>query len=277
MQFAAMRNIGFSVLLAPLVALSSACGPALAAQSAWSQADQSRLRLVAAPMPEGGMAAAVEIQLEEGWHTYWRTPGDVGIPPQLDFSASQNLASVEVLYPAPERYEDGRSVSAVYFDGVVLPLKLQPEDAKRPITLRLSAFYGVCEEVCIPAEGDAELVIAPEPEEDVRSRILIATALDRLPVESPSGGLAIGAVRLEGETAHIDVTAQGARQPPSLFAEGPEEWFLSLPEHLGSEGATHRYRLSLAGRPQGATLSGARLGLTAVSGGTAVESEVRLP
>ncbi|WP_224406338.1 protein-disulfide reductase DsbD domain-containing protein [Afifella sp. IM 167] len=250
---------------------------AAAETSAWSQGDESRLRLIAAPLKDGTLGAAIEIELTGGWHTYWRTPGDAGIPPQFDFSASENLASVQVLYPAPERYDDGTSVSNVYHDGVVLPLNLSPTDATKPMTLRLSAFYGVCREVCIPAEGSAELTVPEEPQADARARIAIAAALARVPRPSPGEDLAIGPVKLSGETAEFTVTAEGAGRAPVVFAEGPESWFLPQPEMVSGEDGTFLYRLPLEGRPKGASLSGAALTLTAVLGGHAVELHSDLP
>jgi len=277
-QSSAMTSHAFRIAAAVLsAAFLLVPAGAFAATSAWSQADESRLRLIAAPLADGTLGAAVEIELTGGWHTYWRTPGDAGIPPQFDFSGSENLASVKVLYPAPERYDDGTSISNVYQDGAVLPLVLSPADPAKPMTLRLAAFYGVCSEVCIPVDGTAELTVPAEPEPDARARIAIASALGRVPQESPAEGLAIGSISLQGETAEFSVTAEGARNAPTVFAEGPEGWFLPPPEVVSQEEGSFRYRLPLQGRPQGEAISGTSLTLTAVLGGQAVERQITLP
>ena len=76
---------------------------ALAARSDWAAADQAQLRLLLSHAAAGPIEGGIEISLEPGWYTYWRTPGDAGVPPVFDFGGSRNVASVEVLYPAPER------------------------------------------------------------------------------------------------------------------------------------------------------------------------------
>ena len=98
--------------------------------------------------------AGVEIKLKEGWHTYWRYPGDSGVPPVLDFSKSQNVKAVTVLYPAPSRFPDGAGGNSIGYTGVlILPLHVVPQDAGKPVTLDLKLDYAVCEKLCVPAEA----------------------------------------------------------------------------------------------------------------------------
>src|SRR5262249_29648678 len=94
-----------------------------------------------------------------GWKTYWRYPGDSGVPPRFDFAGSQNVKSVEVVWPAPRRFSDESGITIGYKDGVVFPLRIVPQDAAKPVLLRLKADYAVCEKICIPAEGRAELLL----------------------------------------------------------------------------------------------------------------------
>ena len=104
--------------------------------------------------------AGVEIKLKEGWKTYWRYPGDSGVPPVLDFSKSENVKAVTVLYPAPMRFPDGAGGNSIgYKDGVVLPLHVVPKDAGKPVTLDLKLDYAVCEKLCVPAEAKLELML----------------------------------------------------------------------------------------------------------------------
>src|SRR5918998_4531854 len=139
---------------------------ALAARSAWSPAAQSQLRLLLAAPEAGRIDGGIEILLDPGWYTYWRNPGEAGVPPVFDFSGSENVAAVEVLYPAPERFDDGASVSLVYKDEVVFPVEITPLDPSRPITLRVDASFGVCREVCIPTQTSSEVEAAPIPAPD---------------------------------------------------------------------------------------------------------------
>src|SRR5882672_10363619 len=84
---------------------------AFAARSEWSAADQSKMRLLLTPAKDGAIEGGIELVLESGWYTYWRNPGEAGVPPVFDFSGSENVAHVEVLYPTPMRKEDGGTVS----------------------------------------------------------------------------------------------------------------------------------------------------------------------
>ena len=104
--------------------------------------------------------AGVEIKLKEGWKTYWRYPGDSGVPPVLDFSKSQNVKAVTVLYPAPTRFPDGAGGNSIGYKGdVILPLHVVPQDAGKPVTLNLKLDYAVCEKLCVPAEAKLELLL----------------------------------------------------------------------------------------------------------------------
>ena len=151
--------------LLPILAAASLLGaasPAIAADvSPWDDDLQSAARLIAARAhnESGGRVfrAGVEIKLKEGWKTYWRYPGDSGVPPVLDFSKSQNVKAVTVLYPAPMRFPDGAGGNSIGYKGdVVLPLHVVPEDVGKPVTLNLKLDYAVCEKLCVPVEAKLE-------------------------------------------------------------------------------------------------------------------------
>src|SRR5690349_4532496 len=90
--------------------------------SVWSEAKGAAIRLIPGPVVGDGHKAGLEIHLEPGWKTYWRNPGDSGVPPSFDWSKSTNLADVTVSWPAPERLEDEGGTSIGYKHDVVLPL-----------------------------------------------------------------------------------------------------------------------------------------------------------
>jgi DsbC/DsbD-like thiol-disulfide interchange protein len=104
--------------------------------------------------------AGFGVKLQSGWKTYWRVPGDGGIAPQITL-AGENLKSFEVLYPLPRRFEGEDGMTIGYKDDVVFPVRIEPIDALKPLSLRLNSFIGVCEVVCIPAQHSAELGFDP--------------------------------------------------------------------------------------------------------------------
>lgn len=114
----------------------------------------------------GTRMAAVSLVLAPGWKTYWRAPGDAGIPPVFDWSGSQNLASVTIHWPRPEVFEVNGLHSIGYHDRVVLPIEVAPRDPEKPVRLQGSLTLGICRDICVPAEvalsGDLAGAGAPD-------------------------------------------------------------------------------------------------------------------
>lgn len=112
--------------------------------------DVARADLDAGWRQDGVHVAGLNIRLAPGWKTYWRAPGDAGIPPQFNWSGSTNVASVKVQYPVPEVMDQNGIRSIGYHDGVMFPLWIETHDPNAPIQLRGEIEIGVCEEICIP-------------------------------------------------------------------------------------------------------------------------------
>src|ERR1700760_2098394 len=119
--------------------------------SAWDGDARSAVRLIAGDTksaPGAPLRAGMEIRLAPGWKTYWRYPGDSGVPPRFDFGGSSNVQQVTVLWPIPHGFSDGSGQSIGYKGGVVLPLQVQPKDPTKPVTVRLKGDYAICEKLC---------------------------------------------------------------------------------------------------------------------------------
>ena len=100
---------------------------------------------------DGTHMAAVKITLAPGWKTYWRTPGDAGIPPQFDWSGSGNLrGNVGIIWPTPEVQKQNGMRTIGYSDQVVLPITLAPRRNGKPVKLRATVDIGVCKDICVP-------------------------------------------------------------------------------------------------------------------------------
>lgn len=248
---------------------------ALAARSDWTAADESQLRLLLTPGEDGRIDGGIEILLEPGWYTYWRNPGEAGVPPVFDFSGSENVAHVEVLYPAPIRFDDGASVSLIYRDEVVFPLAVTPLKSDLPITLRLEATFGVCSAICIPTRASSAITLSPGSDSDPLSAARLRTFEERVPKGPVPGRFDIESVSAAGDALTIDV-----RMPDSsyfdLFADPPDGWYIGQPAFVERVDGISRYRLSLAGRPHDAQLQGQRFRFVAVAGGEAIEEGVEI-
>src|SRR5215467_12177452 len=147
--------LGFA---ATLLAVSLSPGARAEDASPWQRDGHSAVRLLAGSRSGAVLLGGIAIQLQQGWHTYWRNPGDSGVPPRFDFSKSDNVEAVTVLWPAPKKFDDGAGgVSLGYHDQIVLPLRIVAKSVDKPVTLRAAVEYAVCEKLCIPVDANAEL------------------------------------------------------------------------------------------------------------------------
>lgn len=248
----------------------------------WDGDHRSGVRLIAGAPKAGApyRRAGVEIRLLRGWHTYWRYPGDAGVPPQFSFAGSRNVKHVEVLWPAPERMVDAGGTSIGYSTGVIFPLRIIPQDAGKPVALRLRLQYAICEKLCVPAEGRGELTLARgRASQDAA----LTAAEGRVPKRlglGEGGGLAIRSVRRERgadnkQRAVVDVAGPAG---VDLFVEGPDQrWALPVPTPVeGAAPGLRRFVFELDGAPSGESYQGAMLTLTAVTPGRSVEVSTRL-
>jgi DsbC/DsbD-like thiol-disulfide interchange protein len=273
----AQRTNILAAILGGLLASAPVFNAFAADASAWDGDTRSAIRLVAGSRPaDGSLRAGIELRLADGWKTYWRYPGDSGVPPVFDFSKSENVKSYSVLWPAPHRftYEGGASIG--YKGDVMFPLHVVPNDPSRPATLRLSLDYAVCLNICIPARGRAELVLASGPSSH-DSSLAAAEAFTPKPARvGDRAPLGIAAVRREEGNSHSRVIVEviaPASSPLDLFAEGPTaDWALPLPEPVaGAPPGLRWFAFDLDGAPPGVDDTGAPLRFTVVSGENAVE------
>jgi DsbC/DsbD-like thiol-disulfide interchange protein len=275
-----LRNARSAALFA-LAALTSFSSMEARAEDAspWQKGTHAALRLLAGSRSGPVLLGGVAVQLDPGWKTYWRTSGDSGVPPRFDFSKSDNVEAVTVLWPAPTKFDDGAGgFSLGYHDQVVLPLRIVPKVNDKPVTLRANINYAVCEKICIPVEASTELTFASVA--STEDSVLFA-ALDTVPKPASVGDpnpLTIRDVKREGKsTVLIDVLSPDARTV-NLFVEGPTpDWALPVPklvEH-GPPGIK-RFSFELDGVPPGVNPEGAALKLTLVGGDRSYEFNINL-
>jgi DsbC/DsbD-like thiol-disulfide interchange protein len=270
-----------SAALFALAALSSFSPIAARAQDAspWQKGMHAAVRLLAGSRSGPVLLGGIAVQLDPGWKTYWRTSGDSGVPPRFDFSKSENIEAVTVLWPAPTKFDDGAGgFSLGYHDQVVLPLRIVPKSNDKPVTLRASINYAVCEKICIPVEASTELTFASVA--STEDSVLFA-ALDAVPKPASVGDpnpLTIRDVKREGKSeVLVDVISPDAKAL-SLFVEGPTpDWALPVPKLLehGPPGVK-RFAFELDGVPPGTNPEGAALKLTLVGGDRSYEFNINL-
>ena len=176
---------------------------------------------------DGSMVGALRISMAGGWKTYWRTPGDGGIPPRMDWSQSRNLKGMSAVWPAPEVFVDNGMTSFGFVDELMLPLIVTPRKDGREVELNGFLQIGVCKEVCIPYSLDVSGSLDPSQTKIVAP---IAAAMAEQPYSAkeaqvrkvscriaPSDdGLAVSAV--------IDMPSTGGREFAIIETTNPELW-----------------------------------------------------
>ena len=209
---AATCSLGFLLI----AVLFTTAGMAAELASPWVEGFNNKARLISGKANGGPMGnvtltyAGIEISMAPGFKTYWRNPGEAGgIPPEFDFSGSENLKSANVLYPAPHRTKDRAGENIAYKDHVILPFSVVPEDETRPVMLKLKAVYGVCKDICIPAEAELSVSIPPDADESAALR----EALAKVPVRTRDPML-----QLPGGTVHDPMAAIDPNKDPALQA-----------------------------------------------------------
>ena len=229
-------------------------------------------RLIGGETAKGSWRAGLDITLGEGWKTYWRLPGDAGVPPEFDWLRSRNVKSVTVLWPAPKRFMDQGGETIGYKDRVVFPLDVSAIEAEQPIELALDAFLGVCEVVCIPVKLDLALVQSQPTPADAS---LIAAFAARVPqkVDAQSRFRVTGTALVETQGKFdlaLRLAGQGFDKDLDIFVEGSDFVYFRAPAPAG-EGLFH---LRIDGLEDPEKLKGRNLTLTMTADDIRLEQDV---
>lgn len=233
--------------------------PAFAANSRYEA------RLISGGADGNLWRAGIAIVMEKGWKTYWRVPGDSGIPPQFDWTGSEKVAGIEVLYPVPKRYNDASGESLSYKDEVVFPLNVTTSAS--PAKLSLGMFFGVCDVVCIPAQAKIELVqpMASGAPGDVT---LLERWSARVPKKVSNDG-PVKSARFDKAAGKLVLTIDGAFD--DVFVESGTSAFFRKPEISGGVA-----RIAISGLADLSKLDGQTLTVTLAQAESGLEQQVRL-
>jgi DsbC/DsbD-like thiol-disulfide interchange protein len=242
------------VLATPVVAQTND------AASDWSQASHSAVRLVAGGRnSDGAYRIGVEIRMKEGFKTYWRTPGDSGIPPVFDWTASENLGSVSVRWPAPKRYVDAGVTTIGYKDRVVFPVLVRAADIGKPISTILKLDYAVCERICVPAKAEVVLKL-PAATETTHAgdldvfRALVPRTKEPGKLDEKLGLISATFVPEKGQKAiEVVVAVPPGAVLDEAFLEGPDGWLFGTPTILQSDIERVTLRVPIDDRPKNVT------------------------
>lgn len=237
-------------LLATALA-STLARPALAAEEGW------QARILQGGFDGKVYLAGLHIMLMPGWKTYWRVPGEAGIPPQIKVSG-ENVEGFEVLAPLPTRITDGSGEAIGYHDEVVFMLRMAPKLIDQSLSAKVSAFFGVCEQICKPAKFEGSLTMQPGITE---SAPVLSAWQKKFPVAQDF---------MTQATADNGTLAISLRQAvDDIFIEGPDELYFRAPT-FGDGKAT----IKIDGLQSGQSLQGVSLRCTAAMQGKGLEQVI---
>lgn len=213
------------LILSALMALSLPVAPVAHGQSS----GQQPVTLEVLPgwrNANGTHVAALKITLAPGWKTYWRAPGDAGIPPMIDWSGSANLRAMLPAWPTPMVFSQNGMKSVGYKDELILPIVLTPQQSGQPITLRGELQIGICKDICVPAALNFDQALPLGTPKDAA----ISSALNRQPLSAQKAG--VGRVTCEvalaedglALTAHITMPPAGRHEYAVVETADPEVW-----------------------------------------------------
>lgn len=258
-----------SAVAATIVGGAAAAKPA----SDWVSTEFADVRLIAAVSGTEGrdtIPLGLEFRLAEGWKVYWRSPGDAGYPPEIDWSGSDNLAVADTQYPVPVRFSLFGLETFGYDDQVVYPITARLAEAGGALKIDAKVNALACSEICVPLDAALSLSLPSSSAEPTAYAQLLSRWTARVPRDLPGLGLNVAAARAEGDPASPTLVLTVASDAPlealDVFPEGPDGLSFGKPEVTLSDSATAAtVRVPVGARGE-VLLEGADLRLTVVDG-----------
>ncbi len=255
------------------LALAALPNAASAAATDWIDQDGARIRLVAAePAPDAAeIRAALVVELKPGWKTYWRDPGDAGVPPQFTLTGGTNVSAARLDFPAPDRFTEGESHSTGYKHPVAFPITLSLQTAGKPSAVKAGAFLGICEEICVPVQVEFSLDV-PVAVGSTADQALVQAAFDALP-KPGNASFGLTGLSYQPKALDIEIAAPPSAQPPELFVAAAGFQF-GAPKFTAALKDKSRYSVPILFAPKTVKIEDTPLFYTLKTGGMAVSGEV---
>ena len=176
--------------------------------------------------PSGTHMAGIRVTLQPGWKTYWRAPGDAGIPPHFSWAGSENIVSAQYHWPTPQVFDQLGMRSIGYYDSLVLPIELTQVDPSAPIQMSGQITIGVCEDICVPVSVPFDAVL---PTDGRRDGAITASLLNQ-PISAEEGQVSAATCAISPlddgltVTATLTMPSAGTGENVVIEAGNPEIW-----------------------------------------------------
>jgi DsbC/DsbD-like thiol-disulfide interchange protein len=224
--------------IAALSVTLGAAGDAQASSSAWLEMEGARVRLVTTGEPDaqGQLKGMLDIQLKPGWKTYWRDPGDAGVPPTIDASGNPDIERVDIDFPAPQRHDEGDFQWAGYDYPVALPVTFTFKAGSGSSPIEADVFLGVCETICVPVQ--AKFSVDPaSASDDPLDEAGVTAAFAAIP-EPAKPGFSITLAEKSATTATFEASLPGTPSSAELFIAAADGYVFATPIRQERDGKT---------------------------------------
>lgn len=232
------------------------------------------MRLVAlAPDAGGKIRAALQIEPKPGWITYWKEPGNSGIPPQITIAADSGVSLDAIAYPVPKHFFNGAIEDIAYDAPVTLPLSLRAA-GKGPVTIDAAAFIGICKDICIPFQANLQLKLGPAIQSYPQEEAILQAADARLP-KPPSQDFDVTAHAMspDRKTLSLDLVLPGeGKTAPDIIVTGPSGYAFTKQIGGKRDGRTFKVDISIGKLPKDYDISGKQWSVLVIDGERAMET-----
>ncbi len=270
LSFAGLLRMPVCVLAATIFAHS----PAHAAMSDWADNQGGRMRLVAlAPDAQGHVRAALQIEPAPGWITYWREPGESGIPPQVSPAPNGGMTLAKMSFPVPKPITVGAIQEIGYDAPVTLPLDFRVE-GKQPAKLELTAFIGLCKDICIPFQAELSLPLSTAGQAEPHEQALLDAADASLP-QAPAPDFAIESHSLsaDAKTLSLRLTLpEAAGEAPLIYVTGPAGYVFFKQVSGKRDGKSFATDIAIGKLPKNYDIKDKSWGVLVIDGDRAMET-----
>lgn len=264
-----------AVALTLMVAGTGLPATAAAETTAWAENEGGRMRIVALPPDASGRVhGGLQIEPRAGWITYWREPGEAGIPPRLTLSDGDAATIDDLAYPVPKRVGDGKLLDIGYDGPVTLRFDLTVQDAKAPKPVTLSSFIGLCRDICIPFQADFKLQLTPADTTPPEEFMILQKAGAMLP-DPPSMDFAVTHYAMTDGRLRLGLRLPPATAgKPQVLVTGPEGHVLFDDAGGRREDETYRVEMPIGKLPVKYDIKGKRWKILVIAGDRAMETSL---
>lgn len=249
---------------------------AAADMSDWAENEGGRMRIIALPPDtDGTVRGALQIEPKTGWMTYWKEPGQAGIPPQVTFEPSSGVRLTEMRFPVPKVFDEDGVRDVGYDHAVTLPFTLKTDKGKLPQQLAASAFVGLCRNICIPFQAEFRLPISVDDASLAEETRLLKEASQALP-EAPSTDFTVADHKLteDRKLLKLSLKLPAGETAAKIYVVGPQGHVLVDQQKAEQKGDILKVEMPVPKLPARYDPKGKRWDILVVAGSRAMESSL---